>query len=207
MPSPSKAVKRPYDNKLRAGRAAQTRAAILEALCEELSDGSLNELSVARIAKRAGVSEPTVYRHFPNRAAMFDALQAHVDDKFDFPEPMDVERGGEDLARFAEELFVAFEAQRELVRGFLVARLGQEWTARQRQLRTQRMADDLAKLTAGLPDKEARAVTAVIRYLHSARTWKAFADEFEMDGREAGEAVAWALRALLAEVERMKDDA
>lgn len=196
-----KPSKRDYDNRLRATRAEETRRQILEAIAEELSDGSITELSVARVAKRAGVSEPTVYRHFPNREAMFDALDAHVNQKLAVPElPEEID----DLAPFVERLFAAFDAERELVRGLMVARLGVEWATHQRARRIARLQPVLDRLVDGLPASEARAATAVIRYLQSSRAWKAFADDFGMDGREAGAACAWATQALLTEIERMK---
>ncbi len=198
MGSPSR---RGYDNRLREKRAEATRGQILDAVCEELSDGTLTELSVARIATRAGVSEPTVYRHFPNREAMFDALEAHVRAKLDVPElPADPDA----LAPFVERLFAAFDAERELVRGLMVARLGTEWNAAQRRKRTERLSPAFERIGEGLAESDARAALAVLRYLQSARAWKAFADEFGMEGRDAGAACAWATRVLLAEVARMK---
>jgi TetR/AcrR family transcriptional regulator, regulator of autoinduction and epiphytic fitness len=56
----------------RAARAERTRLAIVEALVEIL-DGGNPRPTVEEIAGRAGVSERTVFQHFPDREALFEA--------------------------------------------------------------------------------------------------------------------------------------
>jgi len=65
---------RSYDNSRRAARAGDTGHRILDAAIA-LIGAPEPELSVARIAEHAGVAVPTVYKHFPNREAIFDALE------------------------------------------------------------------------------------------------------------------------------------
>src|SRR5438477_10604821 len=68
---------RAYDNALRREQAERTRRRILEAV-RDLLIASPSSISIPEIAARAGVSEPTVYRHFPNRDALFDAASEVV---------------------------------------------------------------------------------------------------------------------------------
>ena len=63
---------RAYDNTLRREQADLTKRRILEAVRDLLIESS-GSLSIPEIAARAGVSEPTIYRHFPNRDALLDA--------------------------------------------------------------------------------------------------------------------------------------
>ena len=63
---------RAYNNSLRQRQAEQTRTAILEAVRDLLID-SPRLLSIPEIAAKSGVSEPTIYRHFANREALFEA--------------------------------------------------------------------------------------------------------------------------------------
>jgi TetR/AcrR family transcriptional regulator, regulator of autoinduction and epiphytic fitness len=56
----------------RAMRAERTRRAIVEALVE-LLDGGDPRPTVEEIAAQAGVSERTVFQHFPDREALFEA--------------------------------------------------------------------------------------------------------------------------------------
>ena len=69
--------KRPYRMKRRAELEEQTRLRITEsavALHEELGPA---RTSISAIADRAGVRRSTVYRHFPDEEALFDACSSH----------------------------------------------------------------------------------------------------------------------------------
>jgi AcrR family transcriptional regulator len=71
------AEKRPYRMKRRAELEEQTRRRITEsavALHEELGPA---QTSISAIAERAGVRRSTVYRHFPDEEALFEACSSH----------------------------------------------------------------------------------------------------------------------------------
>jgi AcrR family transcriptional regulator len=69
--------KRPYRMQRRAEAEEETRLRITEsavALHEELGPAYT---TVSAIAERAGVRRSTVYRHFPDEEALFDACSSH----------------------------------------------------------------------------------------------------------------------------------
>jgi AcrR family transcriptional regulator len=69
--------KRPYRMTRRAELEEQTRRRITEsaaALHEELGPA---RTSISAVAERAGVRRSTVYRHFPDEAALFAACSSH----------------------------------------------------------------------------------------------------------------------------------
>jgi AcrR family transcriptional regulator len=69
--------KRPYRMKRRAELEAETRRRITEstiALHQELGPA---RTTISAIAEHAGVRRSTVYRHFPDEAALFDACSSH----------------------------------------------------------------------------------------------------------------------------------
>src|SRR4051794_7398548 len=69
--------KRPYRMTKRAELEEQTRTRITEsavALHQELGPA---RTSISAVAARAGVRRSTVYRHFPDEAALFDACSSH----------------------------------------------------------------------------------------------------------------------------------
>jgi TetR/AcrR family transcriptional regulator, regulator of autoinduction and epiphytic fitness len=57
----------------RTVRAERTRQALVESLIGLLDEGSLTP-TAAQIAARAGVSERSVFQHFPDREALFEAV-------------------------------------------------------------------------------------------------------------------------------------
>jgi AcrR family transcriptional regulator len=66
--------KRPYRSERRAGQAAATRSAILEAASGLFEEGGYTGTTTAAIAKRAGVSEATVFAAFGSKAGVLQAL-------------------------------------------------------------------------------------------------------------------------------------
>jgi AcrR family transcriptional regulator len=69
--------KRPYRKKQRAELEAQTRRRITESTVELHSTLGPARTSISAVAERAGVRRSTVYRHFPDEAALFAACSAH----------------------------------------------------------------------------------------------------------------------------------
>jgi len=194
-------TKRRYDNRLRSKRAQRTRRRILDAVVEQLADESADDLSVAAIAQRAEVSEPTVYRHFPNREAIWDALADHFDELLDTPElPTDAAGYGS----YAERVFPLLDKQRAVVRASHTAPLAMQAYRHARRARRAHLEQLLTELTEGLDEQEAKGVVAVLRLLNGSLAWRALDDEHGLDGSASGAAASWATQTLLAEVRRMQ---
>ena len=58
--------------------APATFDSLLDATAELLAEGGLAEATTARLARRAGVAEGTIYRHFPSKDALVEAVFARV---------------------------------------------------------------------------------------------------------------------------------
>jgi AcrR family transcriptional regulator len=69
--------KRRYEKKRRAELEADTRRRITETAVELHGTLGPARTSISAIADRAGVRRSTVYRHFPDEAALFDACSSH----------------------------------------------------------------------------------------------------------------------------------
>jgi len=69
-------VTRSYTQRLRAEKSTQTRAAILAAARELFPE--VNELGVELIARRAGVSVPTLYSHFESKGKLLSAVVGEI---------------------------------------------------------------------------------------------------------------------------------
>jgi AcrR family transcriptional regulator len=73
----SKVEGRAYSSQLRAQQAEETRARILDATVPFIARG-LASLSIPAVAREAGVSVPTVYRHFATKQQLIEAIYPHV---------------------------------------------------------------------------------------------------------------------------------
>jgi AcrR family transcriptional regulator len=68
---------RPYRMQRRADAQEQTRLRITESAAELHGTLGPSKTSISAVAAHAGVRRSTVYRHFPDEAALFDACSAH----------------------------------------------------------------------------------------------------------------------------------
>ena len=66
-----------YTLKRRAEQQAETRRRIVEAVVELHKTIGPADTTISAIAERAGVERLTVYRHFPDDAALFSACSEH----------------------------------------------------------------------------------------------------------------------------------
>jgi AcrR family transcriptional regulator len=69
--------KRPYRKKRRAELEEETRRRITESAVELHGTVGPSRTSMSAVADRAGVRRSTLYRHFPDEAALFEACGAH----------------------------------------------------------------------------------------------------------------------------------
>lgn len=69
--------KRPYRQRARADRQAETRRRIAEAVAQLHEEVGPARTTIAEIARRAGVERLTVYNNFPDEYQLFAACQGH----------------------------------------------------------------------------------------------------------------------------------
>ena len=63
-----------------AGKKVPRRQQILETLAQELEKSPGERITTAGLARAVGVSEAALYRHFPSKAKMFEALIEFIED-------------------------------------------------------------------------------------------------------------------------------
>jgi AcrR family transcriptional regulator len=76
--------RRRYDSPRRRERAAETRRRIVDAGVELLHGTTVRNwdaLTIRAVAKRAGVNERTVYRHFANERGLHDAVMGGMEEQ------------------------------------------------------------------------------------------------------------------------------
>jgi AcrR family transcriptional regulator len=79
--------KRPYRMKRRAELEAETRLRITESAAALHEQVGPARTSISAIADHAGVRRSTVYRHFPDEEALFDACSSHFRAANPLPDP------------------------------------------------------------------------------------------------------------------------
>jgi AcrR family transcriptional regulator len=187
---------REYRSELRAEQVEETRTRILDATLRVMA-GGVATVSIPAVAREAGVSVPTVYRHFGTKSGLLKALYPHLMPRvgmYDIAPPRSIaefrtairaifERldAADDLARVAMASPAAWEARSATMPDRL--RFSRTFVAT--------IAPELAKV-----DQDRIARVVVILTMSSAlRTWR---DHLGASADDAADDVEWAIRSLIA---------
>lgn len=188
---------RSYRSPLRERQAAETRRTILAAAAERILDDGIPDFSVREVASQAGVSERTVYYHFPNRQAVLDALADWVDEQLRerrlHADPEDID----DLSGRIGAIFAAFEEIGAPVRAMARLSAAGGRKADATAARTEGFRRRFAPLLDQLPEDEAKRRFAVLRHLVTTNTWVTLRDGYGLDGDDAARAIVWAMEVLV----------
>lgn len=187
-----------YDSPLRRRQQAATRDAILEATALLVEEQGLDALSFAAIAERAGVQERTVYRHFSTRQDLLAAFWGWVNDQAGI---MGFPTTEADLRRLPPEVYARFDQQAGLMRALVFSEAGRQFRLAVNDERQAAYRQILADRLKGVSPEVADRLCAVIQLLYSVTAWATLRDCWPLDGRAAGETVAWAIDRLLAAAE------
>jgi len=192
-------ARRTYESPLRERQMRETKEAIFLAASEQLADHGLAEFHIPRLAKAAGVSVRTIYRYFPTKDALLEAFAEWLDNQIGTPT---TPRTLDDLTEGVEGIFTAFDENADVIRSQWATPQGRTVREKGRVRRLSALETSVKMSVPNLSPEEQRQATAILSLLHSSRTWQALKDDHGMDGREAGKAVAWAIRTLVDDLRR-----
>lgn len=191
---------RSYESPLRERQAQQTRDTILDALTEALADRGVDELTTKELAAAAGVSERTVYRHFPDRTALVEGLTARFFASGDrVPAVPD---GLGEVGSMVIELYRALEEHHVEAQAEALLNADPRRFTQATRRHTEQFRELAASAFPDLDPGRQQSLATVMRVLASAQSWLRIRAEFGIGGQESGPVVAWAVQALIDEVER-----
>ena len=192
--------RRRYDNARRAAGAGDTAARILDAAIAQI--GAPNpELSVARIAGAAGVAVPTVYKHFPNRDAIFEAVQARINERFGRPSWPTTPEGIRDSVPRLHQFFAEHEL---LVRAAVTAPALRPFWDVTRRRRDDALCRALRRATGQLPKDRATAVAALVIRIVGVECWLELKDHWHLENSAITAVTLDALDAVLSGIPRRR---
>jgi AcrR family transcriptional regulator len=191
---------------LRERQKSLTRDAIIDALAETIQEQGLHAFSVQDVADRAGVSHRTVYRHFPSREALLDGLAREMDELFRERDLQVLPESAEDIAVQVRTAFELFRERPTLMRSVAVGALATGTQPESRGERDRVFREKVEEAARGLGKAEARKASAVIRYLANSLAWVVLTDQLGLAEDEVGDAVAWAVETLVADLKRRSSE-
>jgi AcrR family transcriptional regulator len=185
---------------LRDRQTAATREQILQVAMQQLSQGPRGTFSHESIAEAAGMGARTVYRHFPDRSSLLEALwerlreAAHVN----FP------TAESDIVPMARAAYQEFDANELLVRAVLNSPAGVEVRDRGGVEGRAAFEQSLAAALDGVAEPERSRIIAVFVAIYSAQFWDLLRERSRLAGPDAQEAIIWALESLLRAAKEKK---
>jgi len=193
---------RTYVSPLRDEQARQTQERILDAVTELLVDHRADEITTRQIADRAGVSAPTVYRHFPDRGALIEAVAARLTEVGRTVGHDSAAARREDLPGIYQSMFRAADAYPvEATADALLNADPRRYGTATRQ-HTDELIAFVAEELPELDEREVAGLAGLLRSLASVQTWLRMRAEFDVPGVRSGPLVVWAFETLVAEARR-----
>ena len=190
-----RSAKRTYSSALRDGQAEETRARILDALVRTMGRG-VAELTVPAVAQEAGVSIPTVYRHFGSKRELLDALGPYLVAKTQLV-PETPPATLDDLLVLARDIYRRHDEMDPAIRAAMTSELGGVVRREYMPERLATMRDALRGSAPELDDAAVDRLALILVLLYSSAVMRAMKDYFELVGDDAAERVAWAVEMLV----------
>lgn len=182
---------RKYNSPLREQRATETRESILEAALKLLAEGA-SKMTIPAVAKEAGVSVPTVYRHFSSKEDLEDGLAEYVRDLVGFRTEFD---GLPGLRALLADSWARAATYPPGTMTLMLTNIGRNLGREDHSIRRSYMERCLADELSQLPAKERDRFVTVAAALASSPGSVAL-QRLGLSGAEAADTSAWILETL-----------
>ena len=187
---------RPYRSQLRAQQAEETRTRILDAAVRVMADGFAS-VSIPAVAREAGVSVPTIYRHFATKRDLLAALYPHLVRRAGLNE-LTPPRSMDELRDGVRALFDHLESFDDLARAAMASPASDE--ARRinmpdRIAMTRQLADSIVPKPSEVDRNRIARLLVILISSSALRMWR---DHLGASVDEAADDVDWVVRAAIA---------
>lgn len=172
----------------------ETRTRILDAAIAELDVHELESLTMAGVAARAGVTERTVFRHYPSRDALISAIWPRIQARVHSP---GFPRTAAAMIDTPLRLFPEFDKEERLIRASAFSAAGREVRRASNAERQEAARACVRDAFPAIREPELTRLAAVVQLIDSAYGWAVMKEYWGLDGREAGLAASQALAVLL----------
>lgn len=163
-------------------------------LVREFTSWDWGELTFRAVAERAGVSERTVYRHFPSERHLHDAVMAHLEDEAGIAyEGIELD----DVAEVTARLFSSL--RRFAVEDTVHAPEGTAFVGAD-QRRRAALLHAIVSEAPGLTDDQQRVAAGLLDAVWSPTTYERLARQWKLDDDTAFAATGWLIGKLVAAI-------
>lgn len=194
---------RVYRSELRQAQAEETRARILDATIRVLATGVAG-LSVPAVAREAGVSIPTVYRHFATKRELLAAVYPHAARRSGM-DTIAGPRSLNDLRPLIRAVVDRLDTLDDLSRAAMASPGASEVrhaTMPARYERIRRLADSIEPK---LPKADRDRITRLLVVLTASASLRMWRDHLGLSADDVADDVDWIVRAAISAAHEGKE--
>jgi AcrR family transcriptional regulator len=191
---------RPYRSELRAEQAEATRARIIDAAIRVMA-GGIATLSIPDVAREAGVSVPTIYRHFGTKRDLVDAIYPHLASRAGIGR-IDAPRSVEEFREMVRNVFGRLESLGEVARAAMSSPASDEARRRQMPARQALSRQFVATVMPHASATEQERLSRVLLVLTSSAGMRMWRDQQGVSVDTAADDIHWLIRTVLSATER-----
>jgi AcrR family transcriptional regulator len=187
---------RTYRSELRTEQAEETRARILDATVRVVARGEAT-LSIPAVAREAGVSVPTVYRHFGTKADLLAAVYPHLMRRTGV-DHLITPHTVEEFSHMVRTLWQRLDELGDEGRAVMASPAAEEARRANMPGRIEASRRFMAEVARDASAADRARMSRIMLILSSSSAMRAWRDYFGMAVDDAADDVDWALRALIA---------
>jgi len=188
---------RSYRSQLRAEQADETRGRILDATLRVMASGIAN-LSVPAVAREAGVSVPTIYRHFGTKADLLAAVYPHVIGRAAFDATRVIPESVGEFRDMIRGLFARLDSVDDLARAAMASPAAEEARRANMPSRIAMSRRFVETVAPAASDADRERITRLMIVLTSSSAMRAWRDYFGSSADRAADDIQWELEVAIA---------
>ena len=191
---------RAYRSELRAEQAEETRGRILDAALRVMTTG-VASLSIPAVAREAGVSVPTVYRHFGTKADLLAAMYPHAARRSGLdkvPDPTSMR----DFRSSLRAIFERIDSLDDMARAAMASPVGNEVRHATIQMRYQRIRRLGESIDPPLSTTDLERITRLLVVLTQSASLRMWRDHLGASVDDVADDIEWILQAAVAAAQR-----
>lgn len=194
---------RVYRSELREEQTEETRARILDATLRVMATGLAN-LSVPAVAREAGVSVPTVYRHFRTKPELLAAAYPHAVRRAGLDTIVDP-RSLDELRPMIRAIVERLDTLDDLSRAAMASPVAAEVRHATMPTRLRRIRGLTDSIEPKLRKADRDRVTRLLVVITASASLRMWRDHLGLSVDEVAEEVDWIVRAAIFASHEMKD--
>lgn len=173
---------------------------IFELFC---ASGSEDSLTYKSVAQKAGVTEVTVYRYFPERSDLLKSLWERINRKLG--DEIKMPQSEKELLTLNPPLHLGFSRNEAISQACVVSSQGREMRKSTNPARQEAFLKIVHEINPSLSKQAARRKASILQMLHSAYAWDSLKIHWGMSAEEIAQTTQEALETFITSIKNARE--